>query len=456
MTTTKQAAAIAVVEKGDAVKPRAFRFTDDFLKRAMAPAKLKGRREIIQFEDGTGLGARVSSSNVSFIGQLKRKGRKPYRWTIGRWGVITVEQARAAVVVRAGKIALGVDLEAEARAEEAKRKEEEGAEEVRRFTVRVMVDRWKRDYLSGLRPAHAKAAYLRVLHHFAGLLDVPAALIDRKEVRLLARAAETKRRVGRGKRVVGGKEASRNALTALKSAYNWALGEELIDADPLNGLNLPPKGNGRERVLSLDETRRIWVASGRLDYPGKHFVRLLLLTGCRRNEVKGLRWDEIVDETDDKGRVVGKSIELPGGRTKTGAGHRVPLSTAALQVLDEAKRFQTAGSPYVLTYSGQTALSNVALVKTALDEALDDEIKGWVWHDTRRTIVTHLAARGFNPVVIDLLLGHTPSRLSSTARIYQKFEHADTRREALEAWAATVTGRSAEVVDLKGKARRRG
>jgi integrase len=424
--------AVRDAEKG---KPRAFRFTDDFLKKAMTPAKLKGRREVIQFEDGTGLGARVSESNVSFLVQLPRKGRAPYRATIGRWGVLTVEQARDAVKVLAGKIVLGVDLEAEARAEEARRKEEEEAEEVRRFTVRVMLDRWNRDHLSGLRPAHARAAFLRVLHHFPSLLDVPAALIDRKEVRRLAKAAETKRRVGRGKRVVGGEAAARNALSALKSAYRWALDQDLIDADPLNGLKLPPKTGDRERVLTLDEARRIWAASGRLDYPGKHFVRLLLLTACRRNEVKGFRWDEIVDEIDDKGRVVGKAIDLPGGRTKTGAGHRIPVSTAALQVLDEAKRLQIAGSPYVLTHSGHTALSNVALTKTALDAALDEEIKDWRWHDTRRGIVTFLAGQGYDPVAIDLLLGHTPSKLSSTAKIYQKFEHRDTRREMLNCWA---------------------
>jgi integrase len=445
--------AVRDAEKG---KPRAFRFTDDFLKKAMTPAKLKGRREAIQFEDGTGLGARVSASNVSFLVQLPRKGIAPYRATIGRWGVLTVEQARDAVKVLAGKIALGVDLEAEARAAEARRKAEAKADEAKRFTVRALVDRWNRGRLSGLRPAHARAAYLRVIDHFPGLLDVPAHLIDRKEVRRavdLARVQKHKK-TRRGVKATGGPAASRNALSALKSAYRWALGMDLIDADPLNGFKLPPKTGDRERVLSLGEARRIWAASGRLDYPGKHFVRLLLLTACRRNEVKGFRWDEIKDETDKKGRVVGKAIDLPGGRTKTGAGHRIPLSTAALQVLEEAKRFQIAGSPYVLTYSGHTALSNVALTKTALDAALDEEIKDWRWHDFRRTVVTYLAGQGYDPVAIDLLLGHAPSKLSPTARIYQRFEHADTRREMLQVWAEALTGSPAAVVDLRARARR--
>ena len=45
-----------------------------------------------------------------------------------------------------------------------------------------------------------------------------------------------------------------------------------------------------------------------------------MLTGCRRSEIAGLRWDEIADEAD------GKAIVLSGARTKTGSGHHVPLS----------------------------------------------------------------------------------------------------------------------------------
>jgi integrase len=420
-------------------KPRAFRFTDDFLKKAMTPARLKGRREVVQFEDGTGLGARVSASNISFLVQLPRKGRTPYRATIGRWGVLTVEQARDAVKVLAGKIALGIDPDDERRAEEARRKAEAEAEEAKRFTVRVLVHRWNRDHLSGQRPNYATAAYRRVTQHFKGLLDVPAHLIDRKEVK---RAAERTRDEA-------GPAAARNALLSLKSAYRWALGEDLIDADPLNGIKLPPKTGDRERVLSLDEARRIWAATSRLDYPGRLVVKLLWLTGCRRGEIAGLRWDEVVDEVDDKETVVGKAIEIPPARTKTGAGHRVPLSQAALAVIDEAKRHRIVGSPYLFSSDGAVAFRNYARVKTWLNEALDREIKDWRWHDTRRTIVTYLASRDYDPVVIDLLLGHAPSNLSPTARIYQRFEHADTRREMLQVWAEALTGRGAEVVDIK-------
>jgi integrase len=75
----------------------------------------------------------------------------------------------------------------------------------------------------------------------------------------------------------------------LRAAYGWALSEELIDQDPLNGLKLPAHAADRDRVLTIDEARRIYAAAGRLDYPAQHFIRLLLLTGARRAEIAGLR-----------------------------------------------------------------------------------------------------------------------------------------------------------------------
>jgi integrase len=405
--------------------------TETFLKTARS--KLGDRREAILFEAKTGLGVRVSASNISFIVQLPRRDRKPYRATLGVHGRLAVARARDAVKALAGKIALGVDPDDERRAEEAKRKVHAEAEEARKFTVRVLVDRWNRDHLSGQRRDYATGAYRRVIHHFPGLMNVPAHLIDRKEVRRAVEAARLK----------AGPAAARNAVVSLKSAFKWALGEDLIDSDPLNGYKLPPKTGDRERVLEIDEARRMWDAAGRLEYPGGPFVRLLMLTGCRRSEIAGLRWEEIVNDPD------GPAIRIPSARTKTGAGHRVPLSNAALAVLDGCRRNRIVGSPYVLSSGGTVALSNTFVIKNKLEEALDGGIKDWRFHDARRSLVTFLASRGYDPVAIDLLLGHTPSKLSPTARIYQRFEHADTRREMLEVWAEAVTQPKAAVVELK-------
>jgi integrase len=418
-------------------RPTGFVITDRFLKAARA--KLGDRGEAVQFEAKSGLGVRVSPTNISFICQLPRKGRKPYRATIGTYGVVTIEQARDAVKALAGKIVLGVDPEEERRQEAAKAKAEAEKEEAQRFTVKALVDRWRKEHLSRQRPNYAASAYRRVIQHFDALLGVPATLIDRKEVRRAVERTRDKK----------GEAAARNTLVSLKAAYRWALSQDLIDVDPLNGLKPPPRTADRERALTLDEARAIWAASGRLDYPSQHFVRLLLLTGCRRNEILGLRWEEVGEDAD------GPVIKIPPGRTKTGSGHRVALSKVALKILDECRRNRIAGSPYVLTNDGVVALHNVTRVKAALEEALDADITDWTWHDFRRSIVSILAAKGHNPIVLDRLLGHQPTTLSAIARIYQKHEHADEQRAALTDWGDLLTAPPAEVVDLK-KRRKRG
>jgi integrase len=419
-------------------RPPGFAITDKFLKTARS--KLGARREAIQFEAKTGLGVRVSPTNISFIAQVPRKGRKPYRQTLGTYGALTIEQARDALTVLKNKLLIGIDPAEERREAAAREQAKAEKEEVERLTVRVLVDGWSRSHLSRRRPNYAAGAYRRVVQHFASLLDHPAREIDRKKVRLAVERIRDK----------AGEAAARNSLVSLKSAYRWALRQELIDADPLNGFQLPEKTGDRERVLSLDEARAIFAAAGKLDYPGGAFVKLLLLTGCRRTEIAGLRWDEIKDEAD------GKVIEIPPLRTKTNVGHRVPVSKAALAVLDQCGRNRIQGSPYVLTSGGWASFKNYARVKAWLDEALDAEIKDWTWHDFRRTTVTHLASKGYDPVAIDKLLGHAPTKLSAVARIYQRFEHADLRREMLEVWGTALTRSGAEVVGIKGRPRRRG
>jgi integrase len=428
--TTTATTKLPAVRSGAAEKPRSFRFTDKFLKKAMTPEELNGRREVIQFEDGTGLGVRISATNCSFICQLKRDGMLPYRATVGSYDKLTIEQARGAVKALAGKIALGKDPDVERREAAAKAKAEAEANEAERFTVQVLVDRWKREHLDGQRRNYATSVYRRVVQHFEGLLGVPAMLVDRKEVRRMVEAT----------RKSAGPAAARNSVVSLKSAFRWALGQDLIAADPLNGFVLPKKLDDRERVLTLEEARRVWSAAGELPYPNGQFIKLLMLTGCRRSEILGLRWEE---------EVGADAIELPGARTKTGSGHRIPLSTAMRAVLDDCRHNRIANSPYVLSNSGHTALRNAARVKTALDEALDEPVEDFRLHDLRRTIVSILAEKGYNPIVLDKLLGHQPRALSAIARIYQRHDHADERAQALEAWGDLLTQPKAEIVELK-------
>jgi integrase len=382
-------------------RPRGFRFSDAFLQKLKMP---DGKRKVIQFEAGTGLGVRVSANGIFFIVQLPLPDGKRYRGAIGAYGKLTIDEARRAVQALAGDIARGVNPKQKQAEAEAAAKAKAEAAEVKKFTARVLVERWRRDRLTAKRPAYALRAYRSVERMFGGLLNTPATALTRADVKKAIEAKRTKKIKKHGRsRVEGGPGAVRNAVTSLCAAYNWALSEELIDRNPLDGLKLPPKGPDRERVLSTDEARRIYAAAGALPYPAGPFVKLLMLTGARCAEIAGLRWDEIITEEDGS-----KSVELPPARTKNNSGHHNPLSAVALAVIGECARHRIVGSPYVLSSDGWRSFGNFSRVKRSLDETLGGAVVGWRYHDFRRTIVSTLAARPFrfSPIVLDKLLGH--------------------------------------------------
>ena len=424
-------------------KPRGFRFTDAFIKKITGRLDeyLNGRREVIQFEAATGLGVRVSQTGqISFIVQLKLKDGSRHRETLGGYGKLTIESARAAAQALAGKIAIGIDPRAEARekadkeAADARAKAEQDA--IDRLTLRVMIDQWRRKHLNGKRPSYAIRAFRNVERTFASLLDTPAASITRPQVRAILSGEEL------------APAAARNAAVSLKAAYQWALeGCDLLAQNPLNGLKLPGQMSERDRTLSIGEARLIYAAAGKLDYPAKHFVRLLMLTGARRGEIAGLRWDEIVTAEDGA-----RAIVLPGNRTKTGSSHFIPLSGEALKVIGECVR--VVGCKYILSSDGHQPFANFTRAKAWLDEELGGDegaqLPHWTFHDFRRTLVSTLAGKPFrfSPIMLDLLLGHSPSQLSAIAKIYQREAHLDDRRDAIEQWARHLLQQPAAVTKM--------
>jgi integrase len=66
-------------------------------------------------------------------------------------------------------------------------------------------------------------------------------------------------------------------------------------------------------------------------------VRLILLTGCRRTALGDLCWSEI-DRED-------KTITLPRERTKNGQEHVVPLTEAAVLILDAIPKLRVLFAP---------------------------------------------------------------------------------------------------------------
>jgi integrase len=111
---------------------------------------------------------------------------------------------------------------------------------------------------------------------------------------------------------------------------NWAVDKAELEASPAAGLRRPAPVRARDRVLSDDELRRLWMACDQRPFPFGRYVQILLLTACRRSELATLRWSDV--------DLAEKAIVIPGDRYKTGRPHMIPLSRQAMTLLEGLPR----------------------------------------------------------------------------------------------------------------------
>ena len=73
----------------------------------------------------------------------------------------------------------------------------------------------------------------------------------------------------------------------------WAISRGDVDRSPMEGMETPQAVKPRERWLSDEELGRIWVQAPKCHRCFGPIVRLLIVTGQRREEITGLHWDEL-------------------------------------------------------------------------------------------------------------------------------------------------------------------
>jgi integrase len=218
------------------------------------------------------------------------------------------------------------------------------------------------------------------------------------------------------------------ARSALSAMFNWAIREGWeLPANPVLGTNRPVQPRSRERVLTDPELRAIWQACGDDDYG--RIVRLLILTGQRRNEVGGMRWSEIA----------GDSWTIPGARTKNHREHSLPLTPAALAIIQAQPRRNDRD---FIFGEGQRGFQGWSKCKARLDARIAAEgepLPHWTVHDLRRTAATMIADRlGVLPHIVEAILNHVSGHKSGPAGIYNRARYSEEMRDALQRWADYV------------------
>ena len=227
-------------------------------------------------------------------------------------------------------------------------------------------------------------------------------------------------------------------LAYLRKAFNWyAARDDEFNVPVVRGMaRIKPKERARTRVLSDEEIRIIWPALGAAGTFGA-LVKALLLTAQRRDEIAQMSRKEIG----------GDAIwEIPAERYKTKRPNFVPLSKAALGLIDAQPKIENCD--YVFPSRAKTPFSGFGKSKAALDKAIRaamrkqakkgvkvEALPNWTLHDLRRTAKTLMVRAGVRPDISERVLGHVIAGVEGT---YDRHSYAEEKRDALEKLAAMI------------------
>ncbi|NKE43639.1 integrase arm-type DNA-binding domain-containing protein [Roseomonas frigidaquae] len=433
-----------------------------------------GRKDVLVFDaELKGFALRVTSAGSKVFIFQYRAGGAVRRVVLGDYGTLTPDQARDKAEVLRGQVRGGADPKAEraaaraaaaASVAEASRQAQAAEAAAQRqatadaLTFKTLVERWRDLHLASRRSRYQHEASRALLASFAGWAERPAhGLTAAEAVAELDRIA-----------LDSGPAAARSAFAYGRAMFGWAMRRQLLPASPFAGIQPPAVVADRDRVLTDAELGAVWNAAGGRGWPMGSFVRLVILTLQRREEVAAMRWAELAPDL--------ATWTVPAERAKNGKAHVVHLAPAARAILKAAPRL--ADSPLVFTTTGKTAISGFSTAKARLDRDIaaarkaaglePHELPGWRLHDLRRTGVTRLAGLGFAPHVCDRLLNHVQGSIQGVAAVYQRHAFLPERQAALEAWAKHVLavasgkrapraagGGGAKVVQLDPTRRRR-
>lgn len=392
------------------------RFTDKSI-RALAPKE----QRFTCWEDGsTGLGVRVGTTGKRTWVFIYRFEGVPRRMTLGVFPKVGLADARLAHAAAKKQFEMGIDP--------GQIKVQENQTERKAETISDLIDEYMERHA---RPKKRTADFdERVLRK-----EVEpewgkrkAKSIRRRDVVVLLDGVADR-----------GSPVMRNRLQSVMGRmFSVGVRRGILDANPcvdIERLRETP----RSRVLDSKEIKTLWNGLGDADMSRltQLALRLLLVTGQRRQEVTGARRAEILDAEC--------AWYIPAERTKVLRAHKVPLSPLAMQVIqqidDERERLATirdTGNPKDSEWLFPSPLSDRPITPASVTRAMRKNRQNMglgniTPHDFRRTMTTKLSEFGISRFNVERLLNHTDD--STAGRHYDWNDYFEPKRQALEAWA---------------------
>ena len=357
---------------------------------------------VILDTDLRGFGVRTLPSGRRFWMVRYRAGRIQRRISLGDVAVVPVVNARAKAKELLAAAGMGHDPQAD-------RKKARAA-----LTVRELIDLYleRRATTPRLRPRSIREIERHLLIKAKRLHGMACTDVDRSDIAgLLAKIAATA-------------PIQANRVRAnLSSLFAWAMTQGITDCNPVAGTVKPSEETVRKRKLTVPELAMVWRASDGDRGVFGVIVKLLILTGARREEIGGMRTDEI-----ENGRWT-----VPAHRTKGKKDIVRPLPEVALALI---RPFMgRAGSMF--GRNGEGAFSGWSEAKSRLNRRLAGIItEEFTLHDLRRSVATAIAGRRIAPPhIIEAILGHRHADVGLIHSTYNQADYEHPIGEALAEWA---------------------
>lgn len=365
-----------------------------------------------------GLRVRVMpTGSVSFV-VLGRFGGSPHptRRSIGPYGRVTLEQARATTRDWFGLMEKGLDPAVE---QERKRQAELRQQ---RTTFASVAEEYIAKKVAKMAKAHETELDIRreLLSRWG---HKPITDVTRADI--ISMAEEIAERAP---------YQAHNVFARVRAIFNWAIARDVygLTASPCDRLkpaDLIGEKKARTRTLSDAEIRALWKVTERLEYPVGSLMRLLMLTGQRRDEACDARWREF----DLDARL----WSIPAERMKMDVPHVVPLSGMALDLLRGLPRFHRGDHLFSFSF-GAAPINSHSKFKQQIDKGMIEELgkapEPWTVHDIRRTVRTRLSALCPSDVA-ELVIAHSRGGIRA---VYDHHSFEDEKRKALDAWASRL------------------
>jgi integrase len=362
---------------------------------ALKPA-LPGKRRLVWDAIIPGLGVRVTDRGVRTFVLVKRYpgSRHPAIRSLGVVGAITLAQARDTAREWLDQIRKGVDPQA---------RETERREQTFEAIASGYLTRKAKDHRSR---GQTEATLARLVYPIFGTRPIDA--ITRSDVvRMLDQIEDD-----------NGPMMANRTLGIIGRVFDWHSTRTDAFRSPIVKGMKRGEEQSRSRTLTDDELRAVWTAATAYGHPYGPMLRFILLTASRRNEALYATRAEIV----------GAEWTIPAERYKTKIDHVIPMSKAALAIVE--------GLPevgFLFTSNGKQAIGGHSRHKAAIDEA--SGVEGWTIHDLRRTARSLMSRAGVPTDHAERCLGHV---IGGVRGVYDRHEFRDEKRQGFEALAGLV------------------